>query len=180
MYFFAVLGVELYGGMVTRDPSNPLSFLLLNNDFSENDYWANNFNDVISACNVLFNLLVVNNWTNCEIGFEAVTQGKWVRFYFFSFHFAGVVLVNNLVVAFFINAFLTQKQIVERRKDQLMLDGEAVIHGREAYFDGAEITGTRTSLEGGYIARIRTNTAEEDEQDQLRRLFTRQESSQGT
>ncbi|CAB9519936.1 pore calcium channel protein 1 [Seminavis robusta] len=173
MYAFASLGVELYGGMVSRDPSNPYSYLILNTDFSDNDYWANNFNDLISAFNVLFNLLVVNNWTECEIGFEAVSQTRWVRYYFFAFHFAGVILVNNLVVAFFINAFLAQGKILANRKEELALDnGEAVIHGREASFDASEITGTRTSVRGGFIARIRTTHAEEDEQDRLRRLFT--------
>lgn len=172
MYAFAALGVELYGGMVTRDPSNPLAFLILDTDFSDNEYWANNFNDVVSAFNVLFNLLVINNWTNCEIGFEAVTQHRWVRYYFFAFHFAGVILVNNLVVAFFINSFLEQGRILEKRKEQLTVEGEALIQGREALFDAAEVTGTRTSLVGGFIARIRTNHAEEDEQDRLIRLFT--------
>ena len=177
MYAFAALGVELYGGMVTRDPSNPLSYLILNTDFSDNDYWANNFNDVVSAFNVLFNLLVVNNWTNCEIGFEAVTQHRLVRYYFFAFHFCGVILVNNLVVAFFINSFLEQGKILERRKDRVLVEGEAVIKGREALFDAAQVTGTRTSLAGGFIARIRTNHAEEDEQDRLRRLFTQTSDS---
>lgn len=86
MYWFAALGMLLYGGMITRDPLNPLSSALLGNDFSDNDYWANNFNDLVSGMNVLFNLLVVNNWTNCEIGFEAVTGGLWVRLFFLSFH----------------------------------------------------------------------------------------------
>jgi two pore calcium channel protein len=172
MYFFSALGVELYGGMVTRDPNNPLSYLILDTDFSDNDYWANNFNDIISAFNVLFNLLVVNNWTECEIGFEAVTEHKWVRWYFLAFHFAGVILVNNLVIAFLINAFLQQKEILAKRKDQLEVEGETVIRGREARFDAAEVTGTRTSVRGDFIARIRTNHAEEDEQDRLRRLFT--------
>ena len=63
LYFFAALGMLLYGGMITRDPDNPLSHLLLHTDFSDSEYWANNFNDVISGINVLFNLLVVNNWT---------------------------------------------------------------------------------------------------------------------
>lgn len=42
MYFFAALGVELYGGLITRDPDNALSKMILNTSFSENDYWANN------------------------------------------------------------------------------------------------------------------------------------------
>ena len=52
LYVFAALGVHLYGGMVTRDPANPLSFLILDTDFSDNDYWGNNFNDMISGMNV--------------------------------------------------------------------------------------------------------------------------------
>lgn len=47
MYFFAAIGVHNYGGYITRDPSNRLSELVLDTDFSENDYWANNFNDMV-------------------------------------------------------------------------------------------------------------------------------------
>jgi len=172
MYAFAALGLELYGGMVTRDPDNSLSYLILNTDFSDNNYWGNNFNDLVSAFNVLFNLLVVNNWTECEVGYEAVTERKWVRLFFLAFHFSGVIVVNNLVIAFFINAFLQQREILEQRKKEVNIKDEAVIHGRQATFDASEITGTRTNLMGNYIARIRSNHAQEDEQDRLRRLFT--------
>ena len=58
MYFFAAVGVHLYGGYITRDPSDPKASLVLGTDFSDNNYWANNFNDMIGAMNVLFNLLV--------------------------------------------------------------------------------------------------------------------------
>ena len=50
MYWFAALGMILYGGMITRDPANPLSHAILGNAFSDNDYWANNFNDMVSLC----------------------------------------------------------------------------------------------------------------------------------
>jgi two pore calcium channel protein, plant len=109
MYFYAALGVALYGGIITRDPKNPRSYDLLNTDFSDNEYWANNLNDMVSGINVLFNLLVVNNWTEvssqskvaqppritfthlwfytllgqAESGFEAASQSKWVRFYLY-------------------------------------------------------------------------------------------------
>lgn len=62
LYFFAALGMQLYGGLITRDPSNPISHLLLNTDFSDSDYWANNFNDMISGMNVSFSLM------QCPIG----------------------------------------------------------------------------------------------------------------
>jgi hypothetical protein len=66
---------------------------------------------MFSGMNVLFNLLVINNWTECEVGYEAVTQSKWVRLYFLGFHILGVVLVNNLVTAFIITSFLQQLAI---------------------------------------------------------------------
>jgi two pore calcium channel protein len=174
MYLFAAMGMMLYGGMISRDPSNPLSFAILNNDFSNNDYWANNFNDMMSGMIVLFNLLVVNNWTNCEIGFEAVTGGKWVRLFFFSFHILGVILVNNLVIAFIINAFFQQLATINSRSGEEVLKGEAVIRGERAIFDGSQITGTKTGATGGYIARIRTfhTDVDIDEKEGLRRLFT--------
>lgn len=182
LYAFAVLGVHLYGGLISRDPNNPLSFLVLDTDFSDNDYWANNFNDMISAMNVLFNLLVVNNWTECEVGYEAVTQAKWVRWFFLSFHILGVVLVNNLVIAFIINAFLQQLAIFREHVDEEVIDGEAIIGKRQAFFDATTVTGTKTSLSGRYIARYRRNgsdISEGREQDRLRRLFT-QTSSVGS
>jgi len=106
-YFFSALSVILYGGLITRDPENPLSELIADTDFANNEYWGNNFNDMMSAMNVMFDLLVINNWTTCEGGYEAVTEGKMVRLFFFSFHILGVVLVNNLVIAFVINSFLS-------------------------------------------------------------------------
>ena len=174
MYFFAAMGMILYGGLITRDPDNPLSQTILGNAFSDNQYWANNFNDMMSGMNVLFNLLVINNWTNCEIGFEAVTGGKWVRLFFLSFHVLGVILVNNLVVAFIINAFLVQLKGDNSSSSEDVVPGQAIITGERAFFDASEITGTRTGTSGGYYARLRAKDAdvEIDEREGLRRLFT--------
>mmetsp|Transcript_37803 Transcript_37803/g.91982 ORF Transcript_37803/g.91982 Transcript_37803/m.91982 type:complete len:227 (-) Transcript_37803:2065-2745(-) len=181
MYAFASLGTALYGGMITRDPINPLSTALLGaSDFVDNEYWANNFNDMISGMNVLFNLLVVNNWTECEIGFEYVTGGKWVRWFFFSFHMVGVVVINNVVIAFIINAFFQQlKTLDDRRGWEEQVQGEAMIKGGKGTFDASTITGTETGTSGTYIARVRPRhmDVEVDERAALRHLFTRTSSS---
>ncbi|KAG7339291.1 ion transport protein [Nitzschia inconspicua] len=177
MYFFSALGSLLYGGLITRDPDNPLSYILLEaNDFVDNAYWANNFNDMVSGMNVLFNLLVVNNWTECEIGFEFVTGGKWVRFFFFFFHLFGVVVINNVVIAFIINAFFQQfKTVVDRQGWEEEVADEAIISGARARFRANTITGTNTGVIGGYIARVRPRhmDVELDERAALRKLFTR-------
>lgn len=110
---------------------------------------------------------------------KATTQAKWVRLFFLAFHISGVVLVNNLVVAFIINAFLEQLSIYRERVDEEVVgDGEAVISNRRAIFDAATVTGTKTSLSGGYIARLRhTNSASEGkQQERLRKLFTQTSS----
>lgn len=52
LYLFAALGMHLYGGLITMDPSNPASRLVLGSDFAEGHFWANNFNDMMSGMNV--------------------------------------------------------------------------------------------------------------------------------
>jgi hypothetical protein len=114
-----------------------------------------------------------NNWTECEAGFEAVTEHKWVRIFFLSFHIFGVILTNNLVIAFVISSFLEQLPIVQRRveEDETLDGGEAILRGRRAVFDASEVTGTKTNLSGGYVARIRSGKG--DNRERLRALFTK-------
>lgn len=180
LYIFAVLGMHLYGGMITRDPNNRLSFLLLNTDFSASEYWANNFNDMIGGMNVLFNLLVVNNWFVCEEGYEAVTQAKWVRLFFLSFHVVGVIVVNNLVIAFIINNFL-QQMAHSKHESAVGTEhiGHAVHIGEDsAVFDASKVTGTVTHVQGDYIAKFRQSTGSSDvdheyrDRERFRTLFT--------
>lgn len=177
-YFFSWLGMMIFGGLITRDPRDPTAFKLLEaKDFVANEYWANNFNDMISGLNVLFNLLVVNNWTECEIGFEVVTDRKWiVRFFFFSFHVLGVIGISNVITSFIINAFFQQMKTIEQRKGwEESIEGEAIIKGPEAFFDTSMVTGTETGVKTMYIARIRPRhlDVETDERAELRDLFTR-------
>lgn len=195
LYFFSALGMQLYGGMITRDPENPLSHLQLGSEFAESDYWANNFNDMFGSMNVsskqkltrnflilllfqvLFDLLVVNNWFVTELGYEAATESKRVRLFFLAFHIFGVILVNNLVIAFIINKFLQQLAIFREEKKTELVDGDStIIADRKALFDATTITGTKTELSGAYSARVRHTGSmrqEELQHDQLRRMFSR-------
>jgi two pore calcium channel protein len=178
-YAFAALGTALFGGMISRNPADPLSYLVLNTDFSDNDYWANNFNDMLSGLNVLFNLLVVNNWTECADGFEAVTQSKYTRLFFLAFHIFGVVLVNNLVIAFIVNSFIEQWDKQQERDTREEIEGEAAIEGRRALFDAEYVTGTKTGLAATmFIARIgRRSHNRQTQQALLKNMFTRTEST---
>lgn len=179
MCAFSTLGMFFFGGMISRDPSNPLSSLIVGTDFSDNEYWANNFNDMFSGMNVLFNLLVVNNWTECADGFEAVTKTKWTRLFFLFFHVFGVILVNNIVLAVVINAFMDQWQKIHESSTMEDVTGEAVIVGRTAMFDAKEVTGTKTELTGKYFAKI-SRTSQLGQHETFKSAFKRSNSSETT
>ena len=93
MYLFAAVGIQLFGGKIHR-----LNPLLSHTTFAQNNYFANNFNDMFSSFITLFELLVVNNWYVIADGHVLVTS-KNARMFFLAFYFVGVVLMLNLVVA---------------------------------------------------------------------------------
>lgn len=131
---------------------------------------------MFSGMNVLFNLLVVNNWTECEIGYEYVTGGKLVRIFFFTFHLLGVIVISNVVTSFVINAYFQQLEtLVQRQGWEETVEGEAVLKGERGVFDATTVTGTETGAESTYIARLapRHMDVEIDERAILRHLFTR-------
>jgi hypothetical protein len=129
---------------------------------------------------VLFNLLVVNNWTECEIGFEVVTQARWVRCFFILFHILGVVLINNLVIAVVINSFMEHLSYLkanEGKPDEVVGNGEAVLRQEKAIFDATQITGTQTFLSGVFVAKLKRHinsdfSSNNSGTDKLRKLFT--------
>ena len=56
--------------------------------------------------------MVVNNWFVIVDGVAAAAGSPvWSRLYFVSFWFLSVVIVLNLVVAFVLDAFLTQVNV---------------------------------------------------------------------
>ncbi|XP_069116582.1 uncharacterized protein [Argopecten irradians] len=115
-YIFAIIGMEVFHGLIRfypytadRQPSelycgNPL---LNNTAFYRNHYCNNNFNDILRALVVLFELTVVNQWHVITSGFVIVTN-KAARIYFFVFHLCCVVIVLNIFIAFILEAFILE------------------------------------------------------------------------
>ena len=175
-YFFASIGMLLYGGYITRDPSNTLSHALLRaSDFTASKYWPNNFNDVASGMNVIFNLLVVNNWTTQLQAFEYVTGGKSVRLFFLLFHLIGVTGISNVITSVVINSFFQQLEVIERRYGDEERIKDASIRGSRAYFAASILTGTETGVHGTYSAQIKPTyfDVDVDERRIMRRVFGR-------
>ena len=121
------------------------------------------FNDMFSGLNVLFNWLVVNNWTTQTEGMEyavSLTTNKWlVRLFFLCFYILGVIGISNVITSFVINAFF--RQLGKTLEDsQLSNDNisreesnEKVVHADSGSV-GADNTTlfTRASLETEYVA----------------------------
>ena len=186
VYIFSVIGMQLFGGMVTRDPSNPISARLEGTTFADSEYWANNFNDMLSSFNVLFNLLVVNNWTTMSNAMVVVCDSKMVRYYFIAFHILGVIVVGNLVVAFIIDSFLNEWQEIAGDSSQIDTGDAVITKTKRAIFDAHIITGTETNLTGLYMARLADHGAAErqsimqHQRGELQRLFTKTGSYDGS
>ena len=107
-YVFAIIGMEAWGGNIYEgnhsvpgqlydDQSAYALDLLTGNpklvgtDYADTGYYANNFNNIVSAFVLLFELMVVNNWQILAEGFIA-TSSKAARIYFIVFHLIVVVV----------------------------------------------------------------------------------------
>jgi Ion transport protein. len=146
IYTWSWIGMHFFGGLITRDPNNPTSYLLEGTDFADAFYWANNFNDMLSGANVCFNLLVINNWNEMESGIVAVAQTKLSRYFFLTFYIMGVMIVNNLVIALVIDYFLDEFESDNEEVDEVFESG------RELVFDSDELPTPKEF--GKYVARL--------------------------
>jgi hypothetical protein len=117
MYFFSVLGMQLFGGLINKDPARPEFALLMEDDFGQSNYWVNNFNDIPSGMVVCFELIMVNNWMVFSDGFALVTS-KWARWFFVAFYIVGVLIMLNIVVAFVLDAFMAQYEDAQRAEEE--------------------------------------------------------------
>ncbi|RLO07596.1 hypothetical protein DYB28_000406 [Aphanomyces astaci] len=95
MYMFALLGMQCFGGLIS-----PAVMTTRFNDsaYTQDDYMANNFNDMASGIVTLFELIIVNNWFVLAEGHVLVTS-KVSRWFFIVYYVVSVTLLLNLVVA---------------------------------------------------------------------------------
>jgi len=107
-YFFAILGMFLFGGKITldsaaidNDPSVPMDFVLMN------------FNDICSAFVTQFALVVVNNWYVTVNANTDVVSSNWYRLYFLVFYYFGVLVGVNILVSFAIDMYTAVSRLDE-------------------------------------------------------------------
>ena len=92
---------------VTTTSTNVTNNALYDSDYSLNEYWPLNFNDMLSGLVTTFVLLLVNNMQIIEGGFNSAltsqTQSFLCKMFFISFYILAVLFLLNIVTSFIIN-----------------------------------------------------------------------------
>eukprot|EP01114_Cavostelium_apophysatum_P014438 TRINITY_DN3754_c0_g1_i1.p1 TRINITY_DN3754_c0_g1~~TRINITY_DN3754_c0_g1_i1.p1 ORF type:complete len:714 (+),score=138.48 TRINITY_DN3754_c0_g1_i1:108-2249(+) len=122
-YIYAIIGMETFYGVINED--NPW--------YSDNDYWAINFDNFANALIALYILMTVNNW-NTFMGGMVYATNRWTRIFYCSFYVVAVVIVLNVVVAFTIEVFVEQHQLntaARKQKVEDQISGSRSVHDEE-------------------------------------------------
>ena len=172
IYLFSVLGMQLFGGIITRDTTGAIispsqAAALAASQFGEAGYYPNNFNDLPSGAVTLFELLVVNNWQVITSGYVAVL-GERARWFFILFYSLGVVVMLNILVAFVLDSYDAFAPAAARSLESTAYAGDSV------RFDATKVTGTKTGVSG--LFEVSLNDLPANLRDEwgklLRKLFT--------
>ncbi|XP_045582031.1 two pore channel protein 1 [Procambarus clarkii] len=128
-YIFAIVGMESFQGLVKFtgydiEGGSDLfcsNAKLENSDFWRDHYCNNNFNDIIHAFIVLFELTVVNQWHVIAYGYAAVTD-PWARLFFLVFHLVCVIIVLNIFTAFVLEVFILEYSAISEGNIESQLE----------------------------------------------------------
>lgn len=108
---FSLLGVHLFGGQLSLS-----NRLLDDTDYAAARLHAFNYNDYASAMVTSFNLCIVNNWYVIMDAYAVVSGTAWSRAFFVAFWAVAVAFTLNVVVAFFVEAFVFRMEVAERQE----------------------------------------------------------------
>jgi hypothetical protein len=159
IYLFSALGLALFGGDVTTDPTSANFAKLAATDFGSAGAtmgdWACSFNDLLSGMVTLFFALLVNNWFVFSDGYSAVSS-PYAYCFFVVYYAFSVIICFNIVTSIVLDVFLTEYETRDEN-NQVVVRGEATVQANHASFNAREITGTTTGLDGDYEVTMATD-----------------------
>ncbi|XP_022111800.1 two pore calcium channel protein 2-like isoform X2 [Acanthaster planci] len=108
-YIFAMLGMELFSGVIkVPQPNDSFNSTEVEcGSYSQLEYWANNFDDFAAALVVLFDIMVVNNWHVFLKEYANVTS-RWSHLFFIAWYFVSVLVCLNVFTALILENFITK------------------------------------------------------------------------
>eukprot|EP00904_Undaria_pinnatifida_P002813 jgi/Undpi1/12532/HiC_scaffold_6.g02201.m1 len=170
MFTFCVLGVQLYGGLVSPDPDSELNKKISHTAYAEANYWALNFNDMGSGMALLFCLLVVNNWFLFVDMFVIASGGnRWHRWFFIAFYLFGVLVILNVVVAVVLENFILQWTARRNRAKEKMRFLES--HANDDHEDGDGGRTATTPNGAQYKVRLASSVRMIEKDEVIRRFL---------
>lgn len=113
IYVVADFGLHIFGGAICLNCKN--SDAIANSSYGVLGYYPVNFNDMLSALVTLFLLLQVNNTHVISSGFCAAMNSYLPELFFGLWYIIGVLLLLNVLTAFFLTGFLQYLKSVSDR-----------------------------------------------------------------
>lgn len=149
-YAFGVLGVQLFGGVINKDPQGKYYKLIKDTRFGQSNFYANSCNDLPSAMVLLFELLVINNWDALVEGYSAAC-GRFVWVYFVSFFLIGNIICLNIMTAVFIDTVVSSSD-TSVAKGSLLMMCKAKLEHTQANFT-MKFKSVKSAITGGLSPR---------------------------
>jgi len=109
MHIFVYIGMTLWEGTVDVEEQ-------ASNEKIEYLYYLNNFNSYAEGCITVFNVLVVNDWhqiSNVFLYASRCSSPFVVYLYFVTLVIVAVCILLNVIVAFFVETFVNQLNLVD-------------------------------------------------------------------
>lgn len=124
-YMLAMLNHGMFAGRLHR------SSAVQNSPYGQQQFWALNFDTPLDAAIVVLHQLVVNNWPVIVDGLSAGYGSSWPRLWFGVMYMLQVLVVLNVVLAFLIESFSTQRA---RRKalQAMSVSSNAAVSSQQA------------------------------------------------
>ena len=141
MYIFADLGLQLFGGVISKQGTSAEN--LAPTPYFTSGYWPVNFNDMFSAFVTMFILLHVNNTHVIAGGIRAVT-GPWCELFFAAWYVLGVLFLLNILTAFFLTGFSDYVRSVTAKEED---EGDDSTHRTNDAIEGNKSSREKVSQE---------------------------------
>ncbi|XP_069134702.1 two pore channel protein 2-like isoform X2 [Argopecten irradians] len=118
-YSFAILGIELFHDAIKFQEKNETGTSLDYDcgTYQQLEYWANNFDDFAAAIVVLWDVMVVNNWS-IFLAAYAKALSQWSYIYFIVWWLVSVIIVLQLFTALIIENFIMKWDRSSRYQEQ--------------------------------------------------------------
>ncbi|XP_048767887.1 two pore channel protein 2-like isoform X2 [Ostrea edulis] len=126
-YSFAILGIEIFHDAIKDPPSNDTGLVFECGSYQQLKYWANNFDDFAAALVVLWDVMVVNNWSVFLKAYAEV-KTEWSYLFFIVWWLFSVVIVMQLFTALIIENFIMKWDKSASRRNRGNSDFEESHH----------------------------------------------------